>query len=582
MSRTFPRPRATLLPVVLAMGFLAGACASSGLSDEERRRIEAEQDAIRQNELQLQRLQRLQEMTEQQFLEVELKRLQSAWLRDAAAALRAGRYEACIDLVEKVFHPPPKEETVRVPVFETDEAGRPTAKRKLDGNGKPVFEEVLQQKPYPAVELERPMEASARAMMGNAAFQLAERSDDPEESKRRLQEAIVAYRQAQQVDPKNRSARRNLGRILYRQAAREPARAAHWYRQALREWQEELSAGFRDAELMVLVGQALYETGEKEAAAVAFQMALPEMPRNRDLVQFLATIYMEVGKEEEALRLADVLLENDPFNASVTAQKAHLLARIGRRDQAMETLEIFSLAGGAMNPGLWTLLGDLYAQKGMPGPAADALLEAYGGEPETIAGRKPEDAVLVADLLVQAARPADPEAGRPRPDFETAVRLLESVERDPDASPDTVFADAAFTAGRLHQVRAAHAHEAKTREEQSRMALAAYRRGLAEVGTNGYAWLAAGDLAFSLAQEDFELRDARALEEAHRAYERASSLPETACDAFLGLGDVAYVKGDFGKAADYYRKVLEKRPDDPAVISALQAVKAEKEWTRNH
>jgi tetratricopeptide (TPR) repeat protein len=564
------------MPLLAAAGFAAalliGSCASSELSPEEKELRAKRRKMIEDTERRAQKLRELQEETSRQLLEMRLARLQRGWMRQAAAALQAGDYGKCLELAERIFNPPPRKVKTRRPVFERDDNGELTDVQKKNEKGEPVFEWVEEETPYPVVELASSMEADLRSMVGTAKFRLARREDDAEKSRALVRESIAAYRQAQRVDPDNRAARRNLGKMLFQQASRDPERASYWYAQALKEWQKELSAGYRDAEIMVLVGQALYEIGHKEASARAFEFALPEMPDNLDLMRFISAVYADVGRLDEALRLYDELLRRRPFRVEFATQKANILVRMGRAEEALQTLEGL-VQCGRMRRQHWLLLGDLYSQEGLPGSAADSLSKAYGGE-EGITEKNPRDAVLVADLLIRADRPASEAAGRPDSDLDRAERLLKAVKRDETLGPgqvDKVFADAAFTLGRLYRLRADRASR-EHRRAAALKAVRAFKSSLGELDTQGYAWLALADLAFSLGQKDFQVVSETWIDEARRYYARAAGLPETRADGHLGLGDVHYARGETAKARESYRRALEARPGDSAILAALRSV----------
>jgi tetratricopeptide (TPR) repeat protein len=570
---TFLLPR---LAAGIALVMLLGAgCKTGGLSEAERREVEQRQKLERENELQLQRLRQLQEKTARQFLEMELRGMQKKWSRQASLAFRGGEYDRCLEIIETIYNPPPKTEKIRVPVFEKDSSGNPTAVRKKDKDGRPVSTVEVRKTPYPVIDLGASMESSLRALAGNAKYRLSLEAEDPSVAAKLLAECVAAFRQAQKVDPGNRAARRNLGKILFKQAERDPEHADDWYRQALKEWQAELSAGYRDAELMVLVGQALYETDRKEAAARSLECAIPEMPDNFDLIRFLSSVYAEIGRYDEALRLFDRILEINPFHTGFLSQRAHVLMKMKRNGEAVRTLEILK-AAGQMRKHHWTTLGDLYSLEGMPGPAADSLLKAYPRGWESIVESHPRDAVLVADLLVQANRPASRAAGRADADGDTAEKILTRIRKDtalPPGTPDPVFADAQFTLGRLYQGRALGGGLDRDEAPRwGRAAIEAYRKSLSEVETNGLAWIAVGEIAFSLGQRDFKIVDPAFLATAEDAFLRASGLPESTADGFFGLGDVWYCRGEMGKARDFYNKALEARPGDPAIQGALDAV----------
>jgi tetratricopeptide (TPR) repeat protein len=556
----------------LAAVLLVAGCTASGLTEEERELRAKRRQMIEDTERRAQKLRELSQETSRQLLEMKLARLQKGWMRQASAALQAGDCTRCQEFVKRIFHPPPRRVKVRRPVFKKDGNGDLTDVQKRNEKGEPVFSWALEETPYPVVELAAAMEANLRSMVGTAKFRLAQKEENPDKARALFEESIAAYRQAQRVDPDNRPARRNLGKMLFQQAARDPERAHAWYTQALSEWRKELAAGYRDAEIMVLVGQALYEIGHKEASARAFEFALPEMPDNLDLLRFISTVYTDVGRYEEALRLNEVLLRRHPFRMEFVTQKANLLVRMNRDEEALRALENLAQSG-CIRQKHWLMLGDLYSRRGQPGSAADALCKAYGGE-DRIVGKSRRDAVLAADLLWRSDRPSSQAADRPQSDLDRAQHLLLAVKRDPTLSRnevDKVFADAAFTLGRLYRTRADRAPK-NAQNILLVKAEQALRTSLKEMDTNGYAWLALADLAFSLGQKDFRVIAKTWMTQAKHSYLRAAGFPETSADGHLGLGDVHYAQGEIKKARASYKLALEARPGDPAVLSALRSL----------
>lgn len=106
-------------------------------------------------------------------------------------------------------------------------------------------------------------------------------------------DAVRAYQQAIEADPKHLDARINLGRLLH--ARGELAHAEHIYREAI-------ALDENNALLWFNIGVLLEDRGRKAAAAGAYTHAVNNDPGMSDAHYNLALLYEELGKQKDAIR----------------------------------------------------------------------------------------------------------------------------------------------------------------------------------------------------------------------------------------------------------------------------------------
>lgn len=384
-----------------------------------------------------------------------------------------------------------------------------------------VVDGVLLQPPAPAApELDPSEKARLLALKGVALSELGRRD-----------EAIAELQAALALDPSNRYARRNLGRLLSEMGK---------YREALAALGPELADGWRDAQLLLLVGRARQEIGraggstqELEAARFAFQQVIVEQPEDMEAVRSLAAIEYETERYSEAMRHMNALRRENPLDPDLLEKLGRCHLALGDQQRGLDFLE---LAARLKPPSqeLSATIAGLHERLGYPGRAAEWLERAYRSTPEEAPAAERR---RVGRLFFDAGRPDD------------ALPWLAAIgEGDPQ-----------FTGGQAILVRL---HAAAGRDAD---ALSAYEKVKGLPLEDGAVHVAAGLLYLK----------GRQLEKAAEAYARASSIAATKAEGLAGLAEVLVARGDAAGALDAYRKVLDLKPADARALAAMESLSRE-------
>jgi tetratricopeptide (TPR) repeat protein len=367
-------------------------------------------------------------------------------------------------------------------------------------------------------------------------------------------------------------------------------------------------------ELWSILGEAAFETGDMEAALVAFQRVLELRGRHFETLIYLGTVLSDMGRLEEAeaaFREA-ARLQPESFLPRFTLGALELsrgrpLEALGHLGAALELEEL---------PQLWHLVGVCHLGLGHPGRAVTALRRAVEMAPNF------EDAIYhlglaylrrgwnrlaletfrqVLDLdphrlqyqetvrLLSLELPADlPEAGRRLvEEAEAALErgrpgvALSRFERALEAAPGNValHATAALLASSLGRSRQAlhHAHvvlaappepspytaaavvalleslrHAGRRRAAHRLASRLYATGPDDLSRG----LAAYELALVEAELGSDLESAREL-----AMESLNITPRELRHYPLGaLGEIALKRGHYNEAVQYLEQAVESAP----------------------
>jgi tetratricopeptide (TPR) repeat protein len=353
-------------------------------------------------------------------------------------------------------------------------------------------------------------------------------------------EGIEELRAALALDPSNRDARRNLGRLLSEMGK---------HREALLALGPELADGWRDAQLLSLVGRSRHEVGRSggsaqdlEAARFAFQQVIVEHPDDMDAMRSLAMIEFETERYSEAARHMDALRRENPLDPDLLEKLGRCHLALGEPARGLDYLE---LAANLKPPtqDLSLTIASLHERLGYPGKAAEWLDRAYRSMPEEApVVERPR----VGRLFFDAGRPED------------ALRWLSAVgEGDPQ------FTNAQAVLVRLH------AADGKDAE-----ALSAYEKVKGSPLEEGAVHLAAGLLYLK----------GRQLEKAADAYARASAVARTKAEGLAGLAEVLIARGDPAGALEAYRKVLDLKPADARALATVESLRQDldrKAWSRS-
>lgn len=355
----------------------------------------------------------------------------------------------------------------------------------------------------------------------------------------RTEDAIAAFREARELDPKSKVARMNLGSLLFGQQQ---------FAEALVEWQPVLDDGYPGSELLFQIGMARWEVAkdlddamQREAAKGAIRGALVGMADNPAVQHWAALAEFETERFGEALLLFEGLLAKQPSHFEYRVAAAQCCESLGRIDDAINHYE---LAARLEPPSAAQCaeLARLYDLRDLPQMAADWLSRAYGEDPSDSTADS-ATRLLLGTLWVRSSR------------FDRAEPWLRSIEStDPEPYSEAL---AWLSDGLLR----------KGRNEEALQVLSDLRSARPD---DGHAHLSAGDL----------LRQQEKWEEAIEAYTDARRTSELEPDALAGIAEVYYSTNRLSEAMDKYREASSKAPENARLRLYLDQIRTELEDQR--
>ena len=381
-------------------------------------------------------------------------------------------------------------------------------------------------KPPEEEVIPKPMESRERAtffvLRGAALYELG-----------RADEGLESFEQATTLDPSNRPARINFGKLLF---------SRRDYRRALDVWQREFEDGYRSADLLFYSGQALYELGREnddgsliEAARTALLEALVSRSNDAELFRWLGQIEYETGRYEMALRYFQGVLEKTPLDLVYMEYCGNCYLELGDIRAAADQFEMIARVSKRPSTEVCKALFGIYLELKLHDRAALWLRRAYEGKQMPTAERlelayqlldaeRPEEAIAEFDAIPEGAREfaeaqgaaADLEIGLGRND--AAARRLQVVM---DLEPED---------GRVRIVAA----------------------------------------TIQMDEKNFPA--------AARYFSQAAGIPETKARGYAGVAEAYYEMGDLGRAIDNYREAIEADPENAAYRFALKEIQAEKQF----
>lgn len=491
-------PKLSSLVLLILVASLAGP---TGCRMQTRKAAREEQDRLQsqaraeeerlRSEQEKERLSEEQKRLEREVARFDAKRARDQKLVEARRALSGGEPEKTLALTEEMLEP-----------ISPETAGDP---------------EYVGPPPLTTAELARIRETRALA-----AFDLGKTT-----------RAVEEYRQVLELDPGSRKARKNLGRILYKEKR---------YAEALEVFRLELEDGFRPTDILFLIGRCHYEIGRREkkpghyeAARIAMKDAVLADPTDVDMLRWLAYLEFQTGRFEESIRLLETLRQQFPLDPEYLELLANSCIQLDRTEPAIEYLE---LAASLRDPDRQDCLslGDLHARAGKSARAAEWFRRAHGDDPEKAPAA---DCVYLARLLVSTGN------------YREALRWLTAVGVDDEVT---------------HEARAIESTVYLELGEEEK-ALAAFQAMSRARPMDCLPRLAAGDI----------LLDRGELDQARSSYAAAALIEECEAEGLAGLAEVQYRRKDLAGAIRYYEQALEKSPENPRFLVALRQIRTEHE-----
>jgi TolB-like protein/predicted Zn-dependent protease len=267
-----------------------------------------------------------------------------------------------------------------------------------------------------------------------------------------LDEAVVEFRRALELDPSFVPAAETLAMTLRNQAAFGFVDAQAGFAEARHAAEQALRLDPNSALAHAILGDiAVEHEWNWAAAATQLQRALALSPREPNVLIFASGLPQARGDLAEALRLIELSLDADPFDSGNTVSLGTLYLAMGRNQDAERALR-HALEIAPTQPGVHSLVALALLQQGMPDQAlAEAQQEP--DEPSRLGAlamchhalkREPESAASTARLEGGSARTsayllADVYAYRGQGD--TAFRWLDRAYAQKDVQLWTVKGD---------------------------------------------------------------------------------------------------------------------------------------------
>ncbi len=347
------------------------------------------------------------------------------------------------------------------------------------------------------------------------------------------EEGIREFERAVALDPSNRAARINFGKLLFQK--RE-------WRGAIRAWKHEFDDGYRSAELLELMGQALYEMAVEEgddslleAARAALLEALVVNPDDEGMLRWLGLIEYRTRRFDSAVRYFRAILARSPFDVGTMELIANCHIELGDLPHAADQLELIVRITKKDPTRICQTLSDIYRELNLPDRAALWLRRAFpdGNLP-------PEQRLALGYHLLSAEK------------LEDALTELDAI---PSAA--TEFAEAQSVAAEIE--------------------VSLRRPSAAAARIEGVLDRLPGDGRIRLVAADLHMEEKRYLEAA-KFYNLAAALPATKGRGLAGAAEAYYELGDLQKAMAYYQDALEAVPENAAYRSALDEIRSEAQF----
>ncbi len=317
-----------------------------------------------------------------------------------------------------------------------------------------------------------------------------------------------------------------------------------------------LERGASPASVMLPLAQLEWVAGARAAAAATLDKLLAAEPKNLLAHMAAGEIALARGDAKGARAHFDAVLLERPDSLDARVRLAQLALAQGDAGQASELAEAaIKLAPGSTE--LRNALGALYLNSGRADQALAhfrAAVELQDDNPATWLNLARTQRVLGQ---IGAARESATKALAHRPDWLPAVAVLSVMDLE-ERNPDAAYARVAALKKKSPEtgvlVLEGDLFAAGQREAD---ASAAYQAAYAR------------NPAAQIAVKDYRVRVSAKLPRPAQLLERWSEANPQDLEARLLLADAAVRGGERARAAEQYRKVLEKQPQNVVVLNNL-------------
>jgi tetratricopeptide (TPR) repeat protein len=230
------------------------------------------------------------------------------------------------------------------------------------------------------------------------------------EGQGKLDEAIVQYRKALEIDPDYADAHLDLGNALLAQGK---------VTEAVKEYSEVRRINPNDKKASVALANAMSRQGKGDLAATEYSRILESDPNNVDAHYNLGLELSKQGKFEEAASHYSKALEINPNYAKAHNNLGAVLAQMGRSDEAVPHYQE-ALRIKPDYPEAHYNLAMALAAQGKSDEAFNHLSEALKAKPDYAEAHNSLGALLAMHGRIAEAIPHFVEAVKYRPDYAEA------------------------------------------------------------------------------------------------------------------------------------------------------------------
>lgn len=237
--------------------------------------------------------------------------------------------------------------------------------------------------------------------------------------------ASLAFRNVQQIDPKDWENHYLMAELLSKQGKLEPA---------FREYSLVVNQDPENVMAKIRVGQIMLMSHHFEQAQKMADEALEKQPDNIEALLLKAAVQSSLNDNDSALVTVDRALQVNPEDIQTLLMQSTIYAKLNKLDQAIE-IDKAALQKHPDNTQLLSMLGGLYVRKHMLPEAQQVLETIIKADPNNVQNYKNLALFLVANKEVDQAEAALRDAVQKLPDNEVAkTNLIDFLveKRSPD------------------------------------------------------------------------------------------------------------------------------------------------------